>query len=112
MADTAPETLWLEARFGIIPAISLRQAPVEINTASTLLVIDARNHVDIPDRRHTISRNAMGAAFHRSDANAAGKISGGEDKCVGVVEIRSNLANPARREANSYSQPDGDTDYK
>ena len=73
---------------------------------------NARNHLDIPDRGHTFSRNAMGAASHRSDAYAAGKISGGEDKPLGVVEIGFNLANPARREANIYSQPDGDTDYK
>ena len=54
----------------------------------------------------------MGAASHRSDTYAAGKISGGEDKLLGVVEIGFDLANPARREANIYSQPDGDTDYK
>jgi hypothetical protein len=52
----------------------------------------------------------MAAAAHRADAYAAGKTSRGEDKPLGVVEIGFNLANPARREANTCSQPDGDTD--
>jgi hypothetical protein len=54
----------------------------------------------------------MGAAAHRSDAYAAGKISGGEDKTLGMVEIGFNLANPARRAVNIYSRPDGDTHYE
>ena len=66
--------------------------------------------VDIPRSRHTISRNAMGAGVHRSDAYAARKVSGGKDKRVGVVETDFNLANSEG--ANIYSRRDGDADFK
>ena len=54
----------------------------------------------------------MGVGVHRSDAYAAGKVSGGKDKSVGVVEIDFNLANPARRDVNIYTRRDGDADFK
>jgi len=52
----------------------------------------------------------MGAGVHRSDAYAAGKVSGGKDKRGGVVEIGFNLANSEG--VNIYSRRDGDTEFK
>jgi hypothetical protein len=52
----------------------------------------------------------MGAGVHRSDAYAARKASGHEDKRGGVVETHFNLANNGG--VNLHSRRDGDTDFK
>jgi hypothetical protein len=52
----------------------------------------------------------MGAGVHRSDAYAARKVRGGNDKRVGVVEMDFNLANGEG--VNIYSRRDGDADFK
>jgi len=54
----------------------------------------------------------MGAGVHRSDVYAARRVSGGNDKRVGVVEIDFNLANPAGRDVNIPSRHDGDAEFK